>query len=142
MNLFTSMDISASAMTAQSLRMNAVSSNLANADTVQTEDGEPYYRKSVVFEPKTSFDGELASKMRDGVAGVQVAAIEQDTEALTNEYDPGHPLANDEGYVTTPDISVLNEMTDLMSATRAYEANVTSIKASQRMAVKALEIGG
>ncbi|MFO7718498.1 MAG: flagellar basal body rod protein FlgC, partial [Desulfohalobium sp.] len=106
------------------------------------EDGEPYYRKSVVFEPKTSFDGELASKMRDGVAGVQVAAIEQDTEALTNEYDPGHPLANDEGYVTTPDISVLNEMTDLMSATRAYEANVTSIKASQRMAVKALEIGG
>ncbi|ACV67946.1 flagellar basal body rod protein FlgC [Desulfohalobium retbaense] len=142
MNLFTAMDISASAMTAQSLRMNAASSNLANTETTRTASGEPYYRKSVVLSPKNSFDDELASRLPEGVAGVEVAAIRQDQEALRDVYDPGHPDANGEGYVTMPDINVLEEMTDIMAATRAYEANVTSIKASQRMAVKALEIGG
>ncbi len=142
MNLFTAMDISASAMTAQSLRMNAVSSNLANANTTKTESGQPYYRKSVVFEPKTSFAGELDSQMQEGVAGVEVSAIRSDRNAVKDVYDPGHPDANADGYVTMPDINTLEEMTDLMAATRAYEANVTSIKASQRMAIKALEIGG
>ena len=142
MNLFTAMDISASAMTAQSLRMNAASSNLANTETTRTASGEPYYRKSVVLSPKNSFDDELASRLPEGVAGVEVAAIRQDQEALRDVYDPGHPDANGEGYVIMPDINVLEEMTDIMAATRAYEANVTSIKASQRMAVKALEIGG
>jgi flagellar basal-body rod protein FlgC len=96
----------------------------------------------VVFEPKTSFAGELDSQMQEGVAGVEVSAIRSDRNAVKDVYDPGHPDANADGYVTMPDINTLEEMTDLMAATRAYEANVTSIKASQRMAIKALEIGG
>lgn len=145
MNFFQAMQINATALGAQTVRMNALSSNLANANTTRTPEGGPYLPKAVVFQTKPDFQRTMQQTMLDeqeGVAGVEVGQILTQEDAVKDVYDPGHPDANDLGYVTMPDINVVTQMTDIMTATRAYEANVNGMKAAQRMALKALEIGG
>lgn len=145
MDVLGVMNIGYSALKAQTARVNVISSNLANMETTRTPEGGPYQRKSVVFSSlENGFAGELAraESSRNPVQGVQVQRIETHEGAFKEVYDPAHPDANEEGYVKMPDISLVEEMTDLMQAKGSYEANVTSIKAAQRMALKALQIGG
>ncbi|MFD1018177.1 flagellar basal body rod protein FlgC [Thalassobacillus hwangdonensis] len=149
MSIFHSMNTSASALTAQRLRMDVVSSNIANADSTratQNEAGqwEPYRRKMVVIEPTgQSFQSFLhqATNGSNPGKGVRVSEIVSDDEPFRVVFNPNHPDANDEGYVQLPNVDPLKEMVDLMSATRSYEANVTSLNASKSMMMKALEIG-
>ncbi|MFO7800781.1 MAG: flagellar basal body rod protein FlgC [Desulfovermiculus sp.] len=145
MNFFQSMQISASALSAQTVRMNTLSSNLANVNTTRTPEGGPYQPKAAVFQSQSSFDSfmqEAAVEGQEGVAGVGVERILSQEDAVKDVFDPSHPDANEDGYVSVPDINVVTQMTDIMTATRAYEANVNGMKAAQRMAMKALEIGG
>ncbi len=145
MSIFDNLRISGSALTAQRLRMDVISNNIANAETTRGADGEPYQRKQVVFTPIQA-PARTASQGRAGVVnpreqGVQVSAITPDNAAPRMVYDPGHPDADADGYVSYPDIDIITEMTDMISASRAYEANVTAINASKSMAIKALDIG-
>ncbi|MDF2039707.1 flagellar basal body rod protein FlgC [Cytobacillus oceanisediminis] len=149
MSMFHSMNNTASALTAQRLRMDVISSNMANADSTRSVNGDgPYRRKSVVLEPKegqfSSFLN-LAMSRKGGSSagnGVKVSGIVEDRETQTKMvYDPTHVDANENGYVEMPNVDPLREMTDLMSATRSYEANVTVFNASKGMMMKALEIG-
>lgn len=144
MSIMSGMNISASGMTAQRLRMDIISQNIANVSTTRDENGNPYRRKAVVFAEKdaTPF-GQILMKTA-GVAGngVKVTRIVEDTETpMRKVYDPSHPDADEEGYVTYPNVSVVQEMTDLIDATRSYEANVTAFNATKSMALKGLEIG-
>lgn len=150
MSIFGALNTSASALTAQRLRMDVVSSNIANAQTTRAtinENGEvePYRRKMAVFEPKDgSFQSFLqkASNTTSTVSGgVKVSRIIEDDDPFKLVYNPSHPDANDEGYVQLPNVDPLKEMVDLMSATRSYEANVTALNATKNMLLKALEIG-
>jgi flagellar basal-body rod protein FlgC len=142
MDILNTFRISGSALQAQSIRLNTISSNLANVETTSTPEGGPYKKKSVYFQstPKT-FQEQLDQNMKDGVEGVKVAAITEDQTPPRKVYNPSHPDAKADGYVDMPNINVLEEMVDMMSATRSYQANVTSIKMAKRMAMKALEIG-
>jgi len=138
MDIFTTFDISASALKAQRTRLNTISSNLANVETTSTPEGGPYKKKSVYFQTKSiPFKEQLDSSIK----GVEVTKILEDKEEPKMIYDPSHPDAREDGYVAMPNISVLKEMVDMMSATRSYEANTTVIKSAKRMALKALEIG-
>ena len=143
MSFLNSLNISGSALTAQKLRMDVISSNIANAATTRTEDGEPYRRKMVVFEESSnSFSNVLSSfKNQDSGSGVQVSGIIQDQSPLKAVYNPEHPDADENGYVLMPNVDTVTEMIDMMSATRSYEANVTVFNAVKMMAEKALEIG-
>ncbi len=146
MGFFTSLDIGASGLTAQRLRMDTISQNIANINTTRTEDGTPYRRREVIFEERTgsdSFSSILAgaSEKLQGGQGVRVSKIVEDSSDFKKVYDPGHPDADDEGYVSMPNVDVVTEMVNMISATRSYEANVTSINATKSMAMKALEIG-
>lgn len=139
MDFFTAMEVSASGLSAQRARMNIASSNLANAQTTQTAAGGPYKRKDVVLEstdvPGT--EGELGG----AVKGVEVASIKQDTAPPRMEYDPGHPQANAQGYVAYPNVNPVEEMVDMITASRAYEAGITTMTTAVSMAEKALGIG-
>jgi flagellar basal-body rod protein FlgC len=144
---FTSLNIGASALTAQRLRMDVISENIANVNTTRTEKGTPYRRKDVIFEERstsgTNFSEyltESSKKFFEG-KGVRVAKIAEDQTPFKKVYEPGHPDANADGYVEMPNIDVVTEMVNMISATRAYEANVTSINTTKSMAMKALEIG-
>ena len=138
MDIFTTFDVSASALKANRIRLNTISSNIANVETTSTPEGGPYKKKSVYFETKPiSFKEELDTSIQ----GVEVTKILEDNEEPKRIYDPSHPDAGDDGYVEMPNISVIKEMVDMMSATRSYEANTTVIKSAKRMALKALEIG-
>ena len=150
MSIFQSMNTTASALTAQRLRMDVISSNMANVDTTRGKllpDGtwEPYRRKSVILQPKEgSFSSLLKTAMNpDGPGnGVMVSKIQEDTTTpFKMVYDPENPDANKDGYVELPNVDPLREMVDLISATRSYEANVTVLNASKGMLMKALEIG-
>lgn len=151
MSIFHSMNTTASALTAQRLRMDVVSSNMANADTTRAKQvngqWEPYKRKSVVLQAKERpFSSYLQTAMNanspDGAGnGVKVSKIVEDQTPFQLVYDPAHPDANEDGYVQMPNVDPLKEMVDLMSATRSYEANVTVLNASKNMLMKALEIG-
>lgn len=148
MAIFTALNISASGMTAQQLRSDIIAQNIANVDTTRTEDGTPYRRKNVVFAEKsnnyaTSFDSVLtaASKSIAG-QGVKVTRITEDNKtAMKMVYDPSHPDADENGYVTYPNVNVITEMTDLIDASRSYEANITSFNATKTMLSKGLEVG-
>lgn len=144
MAFLSSLNISGSALTAQKFRMEIASHNMANIDSVGGD--TPYRRKMVVLSERTSnprFDRELdrATRTVNRLSGVKVTAILDDTEYVKLEYDPTNPLANEDGYVEKPDINMLEEMVDMMSASRSYEANVTVFNAVKQMAAKALEIG-
>lgn len=143
MDIFTTFDIAASALKAQRTRLNTISSNMANAETTSTPEGGPYKKKSVVFQSEpVSFKNQLSQSLNNHAEGVKIAKIIEDNEPPQQIYNPSHPDANEEGYVGMPNVSVLKEMVDMMSATRSYEANTTVIKSAKRMAMKALEIGG
>ena len=143
MDLFTTFDIAASGLKAQTTRLNTISANLANAETTVTPEGGPYRKKSVVFQTRDlPFRDQLQSARQAGQArGVEVARIVEDTEPPQLVFDPSHPDARADGYVEMPNVNVLKEMVDMMSATRSYEANTTTIKSAKRMALKALDIG-
>jgi flagellar basal-body rod protein FlgC len=142
MDIFTTMKVSASALKAQRIRMNAISSNLANIETTRTPDGGPYRKREVVFQSsQKGFANTLDSRMKEAVQGVKVAQVQASSLPPRMVYDPSHPDANEEGQVAMPNISLVEETADMMSASRAYEANVTVVKSAKRMALKALEIG-
>ncbi len=142
MDIFTSMQIGASALKANSIRLNTISSNLANIETTSTPEGGPYKRKSVHFETAPlSFKNYLDSSMKSSIEGVKVKEILEDTDPPKKVFKPEHPDADENGYVSMPNISLLEEMVDMMSATRSYNASATAIKSAKRMAMKALEIG-
>lgn len=142
MDIFTTFKVASSALKAQRTRLNTISSNLANVETTTTPEGGPYKKKSVYFESTTiPFADHLQNSMSKEVSGVQVSKILEDDKPPQRIYNPSHPDAGDDGYVEMPNINVLKEMVDMMSATRSYEANTTTIKSAKRMALKALEIG-
>ncbi|HEY3347784.1 MAG TPA: flagellar basal body rod protein FlgC [Nitrospirota bacterium] len=142
MDFFGSMDISASGLEAQRIRMNVIAGNLANAGATRTEKGGPYRRKDVVFESSsTEFSKALETASGKQQGSVKVVDIVEDNTPFRKVYDPGHPDADKEGYVSMPNVSVPNEMVNLISATRSYQANITAVNAAKSMAAKALEIG-
>lgn len=144
MDTFSSMRVSASGLGAQIQRMNTISSNLANAETTQTAEGGPYKRKDPAFTAMTdreSFDEILAGTLDEHVQGVQVTEIVEDPRPPRMVYNPSHPHANAEGYVAMPNVNTVEEMANMISAQRSYEANVTAMGAAKAMAEKALEIG-
>jgi flagellar basal-body rod protein FlgC len=140
-------DTSASALTAQRLRMDVISSNIANAETTRASyvNGEfvPYRRKEVVFEPdQASFSDILNGKLgAQSATGVRVTEIREDSTPFKLVYNPTHPDADADGMVSMPNVDILKEMVDMISATRSYEANVTALNASKAMFTKSLEIG-
>lgn len=142
MDILNTIKIGSSALKAHSLRLNTISSNLANIETTSTPEGGPYKKKSVYFQSKPlSFQEQLQGEMNNAAQGVEVTKIIEDDSAPRKVYNPSHPDAQEDGYVDMPNINVLEEMVDMMSTTRSYQANVTSIKSAKRMAMKALEIG-
>lgn len=146
MGYFTSLDIGASALTAQRLRMDTIAQNIANANTTRTDKGTPYRRRAVIFETKNSeipFSEYLTKASKDKYigSGVRVAKIVEDPTPFKRIYDPGNPDADKDGYVQMPNVDIITEMVNMISATRAYEANVTSINTTKSLAMKALEIG-
>lgn len=147
MSFWNSLRIGLSGLTAQRLRLDLISNNIANAQTTRTEKGGPYQRQDVVFmsEEQNGFLPKLVAARRNQETslqgGVKVAEITTDAETGPRVYDPGNPDADAEGYVTYPNVDIVVEMTNMLSATRSYEANLASVEASKRMALKALEIG-
>ncbi|HHX74334.1 MAG TPA: flagellar basal body rod protein FlgC [Firmicutes bacterium] len=134
MSLFSAMLTSASGLTAERLRLDLISGNIANARTTRTAEGGPYRRKSTVF-------AEVLGRAGRAGRGVKVAAITVDRSEGRLEYDPEHPDANENGYVAYPNVDILQEMVDMITASRSYEANVTALNAAKSMFLKALEIG-
>lgn len=147
MGFFSALESSASALTAQRLRMDTISENIANANTTRTENGTPYRRKTVIFqavntnEPFSSYLSKASRERISASGGVRVTAIVEDPTPFKSVYDPGHPDADENGMVQIPNVEVVTEMVNMISATRAYEANVTAINTTKSMASKALEIG-
>jgi len=160
-SIFTALDISASGLRAQRKKLDAISSNIANANTTRTETGEPYRRKVVVL--KATNVADFDSVLRERLISLQnsnqrhipfnrfsqklsnnynkvEASVEEDQSDFLRVYDPSHPDADGEGYVLKPNINVVSEMVDMISASRAYEANLSSIDAAKEMARRALEI--
>ena len=150
MSIWNIMRIGSSALNAQRLRLDVIANNIANAETTHTAEGGPYQRQDVVFTPKsvnTFGPGKAVSRSQagniqaSGMGGVNVAAIINDEAPGASVYDPTHPDANEEGYVEYPNVNMVVEMTNMLSATRSYEASLSVIDAAKRMALKALDIG-
>ena len=145
MSMFGGLEISASGLTAERMRMDVTAENLANAQTTRGANGQPYRRKEVILqEASTSFGATLSNVMGGGPTagngGVQVAGVVEDQTPLKRIYDPGHPDADAQGYVSMPNVNPVTEMVDLISASRAYEANVTAMQAAKTMFSRTLEI--
>jgi len=134
MNILRAFDVSASALVAQKERMNTIASNMANINTTRTPEGGPYRRRDVVFS-SYMIDEE------EGLEGVGVSGIVTSNKPPKAVYDPGHPDADDKGYVLMPDINLIEEMVNMMMATRVYEANVNAFNITKSMYLKALELG-
>ncbi|PKM49835.1 MAG: flagellar basal body rod protein FlgC [Firmicutes bacterium HGW-Firmicutes-7] len=146
MSVFNTMNVSATGMTAQRLRMDTISQNIANVNTTRGDKGGPYRRKIPVFEEintHKNFSNMLNQYLGEysKVGGVKVKEIVEDKSPFLSLYDPAHPDANAEGYVLMPNVNSLEEMTNLISANRSYEANVTAFNSNKSMLAKALEIG-
>lgn len=143
MDFFSSMDISSSGMAAERTRMNLISSNIANANSTRTKEGGPYRRKDPVFEAIPATSGFKTPFNRDKtmeVKKVEVARIREDLSPPRIQYDPTHPDADEKGNVALPNVNVIEEMVDMVSASRAYEANVTAAQAAKSMAMKTLDL--
>lgn len=138
MNFFNVMNVSASGLDAQRVRMETISSNLANAQTTRTADGLPYRRRDVIFRTKEpeSFAGKLDQALR----GVEVAEVVIDKTEFQLRYEPGNPDADKDGYVKYPNVEPMVEMVNLVSASRSYEANLTVIEATKSLMLQTLEI--
>ena len=144
MDFFDALHISASGLSAQRLRMNIISANLANINTTRTKTGGPYRRKDPIFAaqaPETSFRDILRNRQKEFLKEVSVVGIVEDSRKPIMKYDPTHPDADDNGYLAMPNINLMEEMVNMISATRSYEAGVTAIQSAKDMALKALEIG-
>ena len=140
MSLLTSMDIVASGMHAQRVRLNLISSNLANANTTRTADGGPYRRLDPVLTAVST--GDPSNEFEAALKRVQVDSIKPDPTPFNEVYDPGHPDADPKtGIVEMPNVNIMEEMVNMVTATRSYEANVTAFEALKQMAMKAMEIG-
>ena len=140
MDFFTSFRICGSGLEAQRAKMDVVVSNLANVNTTKTPEGGPYKRKVIVLTAEAlneSFD----SKLRDALKKVHVESVVEEEEGLRQVYDPNHPHANEQGFVAYPNVNVVSEMADMITASRAYEASVTAFDATKNMALKTLDIG-
>lgn len=140
MNLLTALDVNASGLAAQRKRVEVSSANLANSQTTRTEEGGPYRRKDVVFQT-TTFEDSLGMAMEHGVSGVKVAEVVDDQSPFDRRYEPGHPDADAEGYVSYPNVNVMQEMANLVEASRSYEANIAAIGIVKAMINRTLEIG-
>jgi len=145
MSMFGGLEISASGLTAERLRMDVTAENLANAQTTRGANGQPYRRKEVILqEAPGSFGATLSAVIGGGAntngGGVHVAGIVEDQTPLKRIYDPGHPDADAQGYVSMPNVDTVTEMVDLISASRAYEANVTAMQAAKQMFSRTLEL--
>ncbi|MCR5790827.1 MAG: flagellar basal body rod protein FlgC [Lachnospiraceae bacterium] len=147
MSMFKTFGVNASGLTAQRYRMDIISQNVANANTTRTEDGKPYVRKIVTFTEKTNDPttfGTIFRKTRgmDIGDGVKVSGVyEDEKEEMKRVYDPSHPDADEDGYVWYPNVNIVTEMTNLIDATRAYQANATAFNASKQIAQQGLNIG-
>jgi len=150
MSFWSNMRVSASALSAQRLRLDTISNNIANAQTTKTDEGGAYKRQDVVFKAQNNSNGLpdfIANRLSSSIPlgqnenGVQVAQIITDETEGSKVYDPSHPDADEEGYVTYPNVDLVTEMTNMLSATRSYEANLAVVDASKSMAQKALNIG-
>ena len=144
MDFSKAMSVSSSGLSAQRQRMNTISSNIANINTTQTPEGGPYRRKDIVFEaiPEAKTFGEiLHTNPARNIQRVQVTDIVVDRKAPLMKYEPDHSDANDQGYVAYPNINLMEEMTNMIQATRSYEANISAMQASKDMAISALNIG-
>ncbi len=133
MSMFSIFEISGSAMSAQSQRMNVTASNLANADSVAGPDGEAYRARQTVFETR--------AQSREGIGGVGVREVVEDPSPMRMEYRPEHPLADEEGYVTMPNVDPVGEMVNMISASRSYQANVEVMNTNKQMMLKTLTLG-
>lgn len=146
MSIFKSFGVNASGMTAERYRMDIISQNVANANTTRTEDGAPYRRKVVVFEEKGKNVASFSSMLKhargiDTGDGVKAMGVYEDQSDLTMVYDPSHPDADENGYVMYPNVNIVTEMTNMIDAERAYQANATAFNASKSIAMKGLDIG-
>ena len=141
MDFFTSMDISASALTAERTRRNLISSNLANANSTKTAEGGPYKRKDAVFSATPATGSFGAALGKADARRVEVSQIVEDQNPPRLQYEPTHPDADAAGYVAYPNVNVVQEMADMISASRSYEANVTAAQAAKSMALKTLDLG-
>jgi len=143
MDFFSSMNVSSSALSAERTRMNLISSNLANANATRTPEGGPYKRKDAVF-AATPLENRFSRALNSASGDVRQVAVQQiieDQNPPRMQYDPSHPDADPKGYVALPNVNVIEEMADMINATRTYEANVTAVQAAKSMAMKTLEIG-
>lgn len=144
MGIFNSIDISASALTAEKTRIDIIAKNMANANTTRTTGGTPYRRQMVVFQENkaNSFNAYLEKHLNGfNGKGVRISKIVEDESPFKLVYEPGHPDADENGYVKMPNVDIMKEMVDLISAQRAYDANITAMNTSKAMLMKALEIG-
>lgn len=144
MDFMTALDIGASALSAERTHMNIISMNLANVKTTRTPEGGPYRRKTVIMaaqEVDSPFSKQMESALDRELRGVRVMHVAQDKRPLKSVYEPGHPDANAEGFVFYPDINVVEEMANMMTIQRNYEANVSTMDAIKTMYNKALELG-
>ncbi|MDZ4200601.1 MAG: flagellar basal body rod protein FlgC [Gallionella sp.] len=132
MSLFNIFNVAGSGMSAQSQRLNVVASNLANADSTTSANGQPYKAKQVVFS---------ATPLEGGGQGVRVTQVVEDDSPMKMIYDPKHPMANEQGYVSMPNVNVVDEMVNMISASRAYQNNVDVMNTSKAMLLKTLTIG-
>lgn len=146
MGAFDAMNISATGLTAERTRMDIISKNIANANVTRTANGGPYRRQMVTFEEKVTFEdvlnsmtGRLDTQVKGG--GVKITQIVEDQTPFVKVYEPGHPDADEEGYVSKPNVETVKEMVDLITASRSYEANVNAMNITKGMCLKALEIG-
>jgi flagellar basal-body rod protein FlgC len=142
-NFLNALDISSSGLSSQRTRMNLIAMNLSHMQTTRTPEGGPYRRKAPIFDTQPLFQG-FRGRLRDSLdrelEDVQVNEVVQDRRDFKMVFDPSHPDADEFGYVLMPNVNVVEEMVDMISAKRGYEANVTAVKASKDMALKALEI--
>ncbi len=141
-DVFRGMRISSTGLTAERLRMDTIASNIANATTTRGENGQPYIRKIAVFQENLQQELDKSTgTYKESFKGVKAVGIVNDDSPLRRVYDPSHPDADGDGYVTMPNVNIMNEMADMIASTRAYEANVNSMNAIKNMFSKALEIG-
>ncbi len=142
MSIFDSMQINASGLSLERLKLDTISTNIANVNTTRTEDGEgPYLKKEVVFEESLKqVESSMAGQGTEKSFGVKPTEIREDTEDIVMEYDPTNPDANEEGYVQQSNVNMADEMIDMMTTLRTYDANVTAMNASKEMLSKALQI--
>lgn len=139
---FNNLRISSSGLSAERLRMDTIASNIANVNTTRGADGQPYKRKVAVFQENLNSElNKQTGGYEDVPMGVKAVGIEEDNSPMRRVYDPSNPDADAEGYVTMPNVNILNEMADMIVATRAYEANVNAVNSEKSMFLKALEIG-